>query len=413
MTNLNRVVISGLGVVSSIGIGLQEFWNALEAGKSGIKNITSFDVSGSRCQVGGVIEDFEPTNYIDPKEADRMDRYAHLGVAAGKMAFQDSRLSERELEENPGVYMGSGLGGMMCYEKNFELLHENGPRGVHPNAVANSMPNSVSANMAISMKLRGPNITISTACTSSLHSIGHAFEMIRHGRAKMILAGGAEAPLMPLTFAAFDAMRVMSSRNNSNPAAACRPFDLNRDGMVLGDGAAILVLEEWNHAKTRKVPLYGEILGYGSNCGAYHHVAPDPSAKDIIEVMRHALEDAKLDVSDVDYVNAHATATQLNDRAEGAAIRTVFKNSLGKLALSCTKSMIGHTVGAAGAFGVLASLLPLCKGIIPPTINFSTVDPDCALDVTPNTARKMATQVAMVNAFGFGSNNACLILRRL
>lgn len=406
-----RVVITGLGVVAPNGIGIDSFWSALEKGKSGTKRIKAFDVSGYRCQVGGEITDFDPSAYIDPKKLDRMDRYAQLGVVAGKMALTDAAVDVQGIDPAPGVYLGSGLGGMLCYERNFEALKNRGPRAVHPNAVSSSMPNSVAGQMAMELGLKGPNITISTACSSSSHAIGHAFNAIRFGQSKMILTGGAEASLSPLTFAAFDAMRVMATDSNENPEQACKPFDLNRSGLVLSEGAAMVVLEEYNSAVARGVHLYGEVLGYGANSGGYHIVAPDPTGQDVVLVMKSTLQDAGLQATDIQYISAHATATQANDRVEALALKSTFGAHAEKLAISCVKSMLGHTVGAAGVFGVLASLLAIHKGVIHPTINFSVPDPECNLDVTPNIARRREIQTAMINAFGFGSNNACLIIR--
>lgn len=412
--SLNRVVITGLGAVAPNGIGIDAFWDSLEKGKSGIKRIEAFDVSRYRCHVGGEITHFDPSAYIDPKKIDRMDRYAQLGVVAGKMALTNAALDASKLDEPPGVYLGSGLGGMLVYERNFEALVNSGPRSVHPNAVSSSMPNSVAGQISMELGLKGSNITISTACSSGSHAIGLAFDAIRFGRSKVILAGGAEAALSPLTFAAFDAMRVMASDSNENPEQACKPFDKRRSGLVLAEGAAMVVLEEFNNAEKRRgARLYGEVVGYAANSGAYHVVAPDPTGQDITQVMKSALQDAGLQPTDIQYINAHATATQANDRVEALALKSTFGTHAEKLAINCTKSMIGHTVGAAGAFGVLAALLAINKGIIHPTINFSVPDPECDLDVTPNVARRKEIQAAMINAFGFANNNACLIVRKI
>jgi 3-oxoacyl-[acyl-carrier-protein] synthase II len=407
----NRVVITGLGVVAPNGIGIDAFWGALEKGKSGIKKIKAFDASRNRCQVGGEITEFEPSAYIDSKKIDRMDRYAQLGIVAGSMALADAAIKVQEGDPPPGVYIGTGLGGMLIYERSFEVLTNKGPRSIHPNAVSSSMPNSLAGHIAMDLGLKGPNIAISTACSSSSHAIGHAFDAIRCARSEMILAGGSEASLSPLTFSAFDAMRVMASDCNDSPEQASKPFDKRRGGLVLAEGAAMMVLEEFNGAMRRGAHIYAEVLGYGANSGGYHIVAPDPTGQDVVRVMRSTLRDADLLPTEIQFISAHATATQANDRVEALALKSIFGDHTKNLAISCVKSMIGHTIGAAGAFGVLAALLAINKGVIHPTINFAVPDPECDLDVTPNIARKREIQTAMINAFGFGSNNACLIIR--
>jgi 3-oxoacyl-[acyl-carrier-protein] synthase II len=382
-------------------------------GKSGIKKISTFDVSQYRTQIAGEIIDVDLKNFINGNSFDRMDRFSHLGVVASKMALEDSGF-DREMNSfhDAAVYIGSSVGGMMYFETQFKVLNSKGPRQVHPNSVPSIMPSSVSANIALELNLKGPNLTISTACSSSAHAIGLALDGIRSGKFTIALAGGAEAPISPGVFSGFDSLRAMS-RNNEAPSEACKPFDYKRDGFVLGEGAAILILEEFESAKRRNARIYAEILGYGASNGAYHMVIPNPSGEDARRSMVAALLDADIDSKSISYISAHGTGTQLNDKIESEVIKNIFTVNSKKIAISSIKSTIGHTLGAAAAFGVVSCVMSIKNGWAPPTINYLTPDSDCDLDYIPNVARKLKIDYALSNSFGFGNNNGCIVVGRI
>ena len=407
-----RVVVTGLGVVAPNGIGKDIFWEANVKGISGVGRITHFDPSQYQTQIAGEVKNFDPLKFMPLLTANKTDRFSQFAIAGVKMAVEDGSLKlDFEDPHRVGVVIGSGLGGMFFYEKQILNVYEYGVKKAHPGAVPRVMSNAPSGQIAIEFNLRGPNLTVATACASGNHAIGQAYEMICRDRAEVIFAGGTEAPIVAYTFAAFDALRVMSRRNDS-PTEASRPFEKNRDGFVMGEGAGMLILEELEHAQKRGARIYAEVVGYGLTSGASHMVMPMPGGEDAARTMQLALRDAGIQADEVDYINAHGTSTTANDKAETEAIKTVFGNAAPKIPISSTKSMIGHTIGAAGAIEAIVCCLSMEHSIIPPTINYQSQDEDCDLDYVPNTARKQKVNVALSNSFGFGSNNASLIFRR-
>ena len=408
-----RVVITGLGVIASNGIGKEDFWKANITGKSGVTPISQFDTSQFRTKIAAEIKDFDPCNFFGEIESDKIDRCAQFAIACAQMAVKDSNLIlEKEDPYRVGVSMGSGLGGMFFYEKQILTMQKYGHSKTHPASITRVMPNAPAGLVAIEMNCKGPNLTISTACASGTHAIGQAYELIKQNKAEVILAGGAEAPIVYYNFAGFDAMHVMST-NNENYREACCPFDRSRDGFVMGEGAGILVLEELEHALKRNAKIYAEVIGYSLTSGAKHMVMPIENGEDAAKTMHLALKEAKLKPSQVDYINAHGTATQSNDKAETLAIKKVFGAYAYKILVSSTKSMIGHTFGAAGAIEAIICCLAIESNIVPPTMNYKNSDPSCDLDYVPNKARQHKVDVALSNSFAFGGNNATLILRRL
>ena len=406
-----RVVITGLGVVASNGIGKDEFWKANLEGKSGVDLIKDFDVSLFDSKIAGQVKNFNPTDFIPKEVAKRVDRFVHLGLASCKLALDDSRLKlNKEDRTRIGVIIGSGLGGVLFHEEQILAGYEKGLHRLNPLCVPRITPNAVASHIAIQYNFLCPNMVISTACSSGTIAIGEATRKIQNDEADICVTGGAEAPLTQFTFGAYDALRVLSQRNSS-PQEASRPFDEKRDGFVLGEGGACLVLEELNHAKKRGAHVYAEIRGFSCNSGAYHMVMPDSSGKDIIKVMIDSLRDANIKPSGIDYINAHGTSTKVNDRIETRAIKEVFSDRAYKIPISSTKSMVGHTIGAAGAIETVVSCLAIKNQIAPPTINYKHKDPECDLDYVPCQSRKAKINTVLSNSFGFGSNNACLILR--
>ncbi len=407
-----RVVVTGLGVVAANGIGKDEFWQANINGKSGVGLITSFDASQYETRIAAEVKDFDPVKYMSGLTAARCDRFSQFAISSAKMARDDSSLDlEKADRRRIGVITGSGLGGMFFYEKQIVKIFKTGPQRANPRSVPKIMPNAPSGEIAIELGLKGPNLTVSTACASGTHAVGQACQLIRADKADIIFACGTEAAIVPYTFAGFDVLRVMSRRNES-PQEACRPFDKERDGFVMGEGGAVLILEELQHALKRNATIYAECIGYGLTSGAYHMVIPAPEGEDAANTMALALEDAGIKPRDVDYINAHGTSTLLNDKAETQGIKKIFGEYAYKIPISSTKSMIGHSIGAAGAMEALVSCLVIQKNIIPPTINYKTPDPECDLDYVPNEARAELVDIVLSNSFGFGSNNATLIFRR-
>ncbi|HEV8342826.1 MAG TPA: beta-ketoacyl-ACP synthase II [Candidatus Binatia bacterium] len=407
-----RVVITGLGVVCSIGLGKESFWSALLEGKSGIRSIQSFDASSYSCQIAGEIIDFRPEDYIPPSEVPKLSRASQFAMAAAKMAIDDAQLDfSRENGCRVGVVIGTGLGGMDVYETQLRrLIETNNPRRVHPWSVPSTMSNAPAAEIAIFFGLKGPNMTISTACSSGSHAIGCGFDLIRIGKADFIVAGGTEACILPGVLAAFCSLRALSIRNET-PDRASRPFDKKRDGFAMGEGAGILILETLESARRRGVTIYAEVAGYGATCEATHIVHPESTGSEGARVMKLALQDAGISPAEVDYINTHGTSTVLNDRVETKAIKRIFGEHAYGISLDSTKSMIGHTIGAAGAIEGIVSALTLQQRIIHPTTNYEEPDPECDLDYTPNLARERHVKVALSNSFGFGSNNCCLVMK--
>ena len=409
-----RVVLTGLGVVSPIGSGKEAFWAGLMEGRSGIRTIQRFDVSSYPSQIGGEVPDFRPEDYIPVSKIPKMATVTRYAMAAAKMAVEDGQIDFSGIDRTrAGVVIGTGMGGMGIYEVQLRTLFETGnPRRVHPLSVPLATSNAAAAEMAISYGLKGHNITISTACSSGGNAIGQGLDLIRSGRADMIMAGGTEACLLPGVLAAFCSLRTLSVRNDA-PDRACRPFDKNRDGFVLGEGAGVVLMETLESAERRKASMYAELVGYGCACEASHMVSPDVSGAEQARAMRLALEDGEVSPWEVDYINTHGTSTLLNDAVETRAIKSVFGRHAHDISMNSTKSMIGHTIGAAGAIEAIVCALTLQRGRIHPTVNIETPDPECDLDYTPNQARARPVQVALSNSFGFGSNNACLVMRAI
>jgi 3-oxoacyl-[acyl-carrier-protein] synthase II len=412
-----RVAVTGVGPLASLGTGRQGFWEALLEGRSGIGEITSFDASAYPCRIAGEVRDFEPTDYMERREAQRMDRFCRFAVAAARLAWEDAGLGPAPdaaaCGVEPGraaVVVGSGIGGISTFEEQYRVLLERGASRVSPHVVPMLIPNMAAGWIAILWGFRGPNLSTVTACAAGTHALGIAYRLIAGGQADLCIAGGAEASITPLALAGFCSMRALSL-NNRDPAGASRPFDSRRDGFVMAEGAGLLVLEAAELAESRGARVYAELAGFGMSADAYHVTAPDPEAEGAASCMREALRDAGLRPEDVDYINAHGTSTPLNDRAETAAIRKVFDGHAGRLAVSSTKSMTGHLLGAAGGIEAIASALALYHGTAPPTINLEEPDPQCDLDYVPQRARPLDMRAALSNSFGFGGHNACLALK--
>ncbi len=407
-----RVVITALGVVSSVGIGKDEFWQANLEARSGVTAISDFDASLFNSRISSAVKNFNPEDYINRDTAKKADRFVHLGLAATKLAFDDLSADLTKTDRTRiGVIYGSGLGGVLFHEEQILKGYDKGTHRLHPLCVPRITPNAVASQIAIYFNLLGPNMVISNACASGTNAIGEAYRKIQYGDADMVITGGAEAPLTEFTFGAYDAMRVLSKRN-SEPQAASRPFDRERDGFVLAEGAATLILEDLKHALKRRAHIYAEITGYFSNSGAYHMAIPQPEGRDIGLAMRGVLKDARLKPKNIDYINAHGTSTTLNDKVETKAIKDVFGKAAYKVPVSSTKSMVGHAIGAAGAIEAVACCLAIETQLVPPTINYQNPDPDCDLDYVPGQPRQAKLKNVLSNSFGFGSNNACLVFRK-
>ncbi len=409
---MRRVVITGVGIVSPLGFDKVEFWNNLVDGKSGISAVESFDVSRYPCRIAGEIKDFDISPYMDKKEAKRVDRFTQLGIAAALEAWRDSGLDKIELDkEDVGVLVGSGIGGIQTIEQQLKVLAEKGPRRVSPFLVPALIANMASGYISILLGLRGPNSTVVTACATSTHAVGDAWHIIGRGDAEIMIAGGAEATISDLAFSGFSAARALSTRNDE-PERASRPFDLERDGFVMGEGSGIVILETLDHALARGAAIYGEIIGYGMSGDAYHMTAPDPEGRGAFLSMRRALNSASKRPEEIDYINAHGTSTEFNDKIETMAIKQLFGEHAYKLAVSSTKSMTGHLLGAAGAVELIATLLIMQHQVIHPTINYENPDPECDLDYVPNRARESKVDLALSNSFGFGGTNATLVAKK-
>jgi len=408
---LKRVVVTGLGVVSPLGTGLEKFWSNLTAGVSGVGSITRFDATNFSTRIAAEVKDFNPGDFIDRKAARRMDRFAQFALASAKMALEDSGLDLDKIDrDRVAVIMGSGIGGLETLEQQKEILSSRGPDRVSPFFIPMMISNMAAGQIAINYGLRGANLTTTSACASANNAIGDSFKLLQRGQADIAITGGAEAPITPLAVAGFCSMKAMSTRNDE-PERASRPFDKERDGFVIGEGAAVLVLETMDHALRRGADIYAEICGYGSTCDAYHISAPDPEGRGATLAMQMALKDAGMEPGEVDYINAHGTSTPIGDKAETLSIREVFGEHAAKLAVSSTKSMTGHLLGAAGAIEGVASVMSIRRGQIPPTINYTDPDPECDLDFVPNISRSAAVRAAMSNSFGFGGHNVTLLFK--
>ena len=410
---MRRIVVTGMGALAPNGNSVREIWDALCNGRSGIGPVTAFDASSYSSQIGGEVKGFDPAAWIDPREARRMDRFAQLAVAASSMAVGDAGLDPGQEEpRNVAIVVGSAVGGIGTIEKQHGVMVEDGPQKVSPFFVPMLLSSMAPAMIAMHLKLRGPAYCISSGCASSAHSIGEAWFRIANGGADVAIAGGADAAVTALSFAGFGAMKVLSTKWNNAPERASRPFDRERDGFVLSEGAAIVVLEELGRAKRRGARIYAELIGYGASMDAYHVAAPAPGGEGAVACMREALRSAAVDCGDVGYVNVHGTSTRLNDLIESAAIKAVFGARAKKIPLSSNKSMLGHMQGASGAVELISTILTVKEGSIPPTINYEHMDPECDLDYVPNVARKADVEIAISNSFGFGGHNVTLVVRR-
>lgn len=409
-----RVVITGLGAVSPLGLNVEETWNAILAGKSGVAPITHFDASNHETKFAAEVKGFDPEALLGRRDARRMDRFVQLAVVATDQALKDAKLEITDgNRDRIGALIGTGIGGIGTVLSEVETLREKGPRRISPFLIPMMLPDTAPGQVAINFGVRGPNLTVTSACATGTNALGEAFKMIQRGAADAMITGGAEAAIHQLVMAGFNAMGALSMRND-DPARASRPFDKNRDGFVAGEGSAILIVESEEHAKARGARIYAEVLGYGLTDDAYHISAPAENGAGAARCMQLALDDAGLTPSQVKYLNAHGTSTQLNDKSETAAVKTVFGESAYDLAISSTKSMHGHLLGAAGALESMLVVKSLQNGMIPPTINYETPDPVCDLDYVPNTARKVngSFNVAMSNSFGFGGHNASIVIGR-
>ncbi len=408
-----RVVITGLGIVSPVGIGVETAWANIVAGQSGIGRITKFDSANFASQVAGEVKGFDVTQFLPAKDARRMDTFIQYGLAAGIEAVKDSGIvASEENAERIGVSIGAGIGGLQLIEDTDKVYMEGGPRKISPFFIPGTIINMISGNLSIMFGFKGPNIAIVTACTTATHCIGDAARLIEYGDADVMVAGGAEAAITALSVGGFASARALSTRND-DPATASRPWDADRDGFVIGEGAGVLVLEEYEHARKRGARIYAEVAGFGMSADAYHMTSPSENGEGAARCMRNALKNAEINADEVDYVNAHGTSTPAGDIAETQAAKGFFGDHAKKLAMSSTKSMTGHLLGAAGGVEAVFSALALRDQVAPPTINIFNQDPNCDLDYVPNVARNMKIDVAISNSFGFGGTNGTLVFRKI
>jgi 3-oxoacyl-[acyl-carrier-protein] synthase II len=408
-----RVVVTGLGAVTSIGHDVDAFWASLIAGRGGIRRVAQFDPSDFASQIGAEVTDWDAAQHMDPKEARRNDRYTHFGFVAAKQAFKDAALDmSREDGDRVGVMIGSGIGGMYTFEHQLRVLVDRGPRKVSPFTIPSLIGNMCAGLVAIEYGARGPNFGIVSACATGTHAIGEAAHTIRRGDADVMIAGGSEAAITPFAYASFCAMKAMSTRNDA-PEKASRPFDRNRDGFIMGEGAGILILESLEHAQARGARIYCELAGYAATCDAFHITQPDPEGKGLSMAMKRALASAEVAPESIDYINAHGTSTPYNDKFETLAIKKIFGDHARKVAISSTKSMTGHLLGAAGGIESVICVKTIQSQMIAPTINLEDPDPDCDLDYVPNVARPAKVSTVLSNNLGFGGQNASVVFRAL
>lgn len=411
---LKRVVVTGLGTVNALGNNVDDFWSALQAGQSGVRSVTKLDASELPTKVASEVHDFDPSNFMDGKDAKRTDPYVHFAVAAAKMAVADAKLDcGNEDPERFGVIIGTGIGGMTNIQDQSFTLFSKGPRRVSPFMIPSTICNIASGTVAIETGARGPNFGVVSACASGAHAIGEAFNWLRLGEADVMIAGGSEAALQTLAFSGFCSMKAMSTHYNDCPEKASRPFDKNRDGFVMGEGAGVLILETLEHAQKRGARIYCELAAYSATCDAFHITQPEPSGKALVACYRNLLRNAALKPEDVQYINVHGTSTHYNDLTETGAIKQVFGDYAYQLNISSIKSMLGHLLGAAGAVEAISTVKTLTSGIVPPTINYETPDPECDLNYTPNKLVKRDVKVAITNNLGFGGQNAALLFKTL
>lgn len=411
-----RVVVTGLGIISPVGNSVSDAWANILAGKSGITRISRFDASAFGSKIAGEVKDFDITNYLSAKDARRMDVFIHYGMAAGIQAVKDAGIADIVASgldaDRIGVNIGSGIGGLPMIEGTHDAFHAGGPRKISPFFIPSTIINMIAGNLSIMYGFRGPNLAIVTACTTATHCIGDSARLIEYGDVDIMVAGGAESCVTPLAIGGFGAARALSTRNE-DPATASRPWDSGRDGFVLGEGAGLLVLEEMEHAKRRGARIYAELAGFGMSADAYHMTAPSEDGEGAARCMMNALRNAKVDVSDVNYINAHGTSTPLGDISETVAVKRCFGEHAKKLVVNSTKSMTGHLLGAAGGIEAIFSALAIYHQVSPPTINIFDQDPQCDLDYVPNTAREMKINMAISNSFGFGGTNGTLVFRKI
>jgi 3-oxoacyl-[acyl-carrier-protein] synthase II len=413
MSSSRRVVVTGLGAISALGHDVGAFWAGLTAGRCGIGRISLFDPSEFASQIGGEVRDWDASQHMDPKEARRNDRYTHFGFVAARQAVADAGLTmASEDADRVGVMIGSGIGGMYTYESQLRVLAERGPRKVSPFTIPSLIGNMCAGLVAIDLGARGPNFGVVSACATGTHALGEAAHAIRRGDADVMVAGGSEAAITPFAYASFCAMKAMST-NNEAPESASRPFDRNRDGFVMGEGAGVLVLESLDHARARGARIYCELAGYAATCDAFHITQPDPEGKGLSMAMRRALASAAMAPETIDYINAHGTSTPYNDKFETLAIKKVFGDHARRVAISSTKSMTGHLLGAAGGIESVVAVKTIQTQVIPPTINLENPDPDCDLDYVPNVARQASVRAVLSNNLGFGGQNAAVVFRAL
>ena len=409
-----RVVVTGMGIVSPVGSTVESAWDAVCNGRSGVNTVASFDATHMKTRIAGEVVDFDVANYLSPREAKRMDEFVHYGFAAAADALEDAGLLDENSAHDPeriGCALGAGIGGLQSIEDTTKAYMKGGPRKVSPFYIPGSIINMIGGYVSLKYNLKGPNLAIVTACSTATHNIGSAYRMIQYGEADVMAAGGAEFATTPTSMSGFISARAMSTRNDQ-PERASRPWDRDRDGFVLSNGAGVIILEELEHAKNRGATIYGEVLGFGMSADAFHMTAPPGDGEGAARCMRIAMNDAAVDPQDVEYINAHGTSTPLGDLAETTATKTIFGEHAYKVAISSTKSMTGHLLGAAGGVEAIFSLLSIRDGIIPPTINLENPSDDCDLDYVPNTARETNLNIAISNSFGFGGTNGSLVLRK-
>lgn len=407
-----RVVITGLGVVTPIGLGKEAFWQGIQQGKSGVGLITRFDTSDLPTRIAAEIKDFTPTDFINKKSARHMDRFCHYGLAAARLGIEDAELNLKQVDRSRvGVWVGSGIGGIETLEQQHQVLLERGPGRINPFFIPMLISNMAGSQIAIEFDLKANNSCLVSACATATNAIGESFRILQRGEADIMLAGGTEASITPLTVGGFSAMRAISTRNDE-PEKASRPFDRDRDGFVIGEGAGVIILETLEHARKRKARIYAEMVGYATNNDAYHVVQPDPEGKGAARAMAEAVKDSGCQLGEVAYINAHGTSTEINDQMETEAIKKVFGEHAWKLAVSSTKSMTGHLLGASGAVELAATVLSVYHQWLPPTINYENQDPACDLDYVPNQGRPGNIKYALSNSFGFGGHNATVVIRR-
>lgn len=410
--NKQRVVVTGLGMITPLGIGVDASWKNLVAGRPGIRKITQFDASTFPTQIAGEVEGFVPEDYIDLKEIKKMDRFIHFALAAAEMAITDAGLKVTDQNaEKIGVIVGSGIGGLHAIEHYHSIFLEKGPRKISPFFIPMLIVNLAAGQISIKFGAKGPNSCVATACATGSHAIGDAYKIIQRGDAEVMIAGGTEAVITTLGIGGFNAMKALSTRNDE-PGKASRPFDADRDGFVMGEGAGILILERLESAVDRGAKVYAELVGYGMSADAYHITSPAPGGEGAVRCMNMALRDGGVDPTEVDYVNAHGTSTKYGDEIETSALKTVFGGHAYKMAVSSTKSMTGHLLGAAGGVEAAVTILSIGNDVVPPTINLDNPDPECDLDYVPHKSREMTVNCALTNSFGFGGTNACLLFKK-